>query len=170
MRFNDPLFILFSSGTTDKPKCIVHSVGGSLLQHKKELMLHGDLGPEDSLLYYTTCGWMMWNWMVSALSLGSKLVLFDGAPSYPDLRVLWTLLDQESVTAFGTSPKFLSACSSASVKPKEFCDLGSLRTIFSTGAPLAAEQFHWVYNNCYKRPPPCLNQWRHRYHFLLYAK
>ena len=148
MAFDDPLFILFSSGTTGKPKCIVHGVGGSLLQHKKELMLHGDLGPNDSLLYYTTCGWMMWNWMVSALSLGTKLVLFDGAPSYPDLGVIWSLLGQESVTAFGTSPKFLAACSAAGIKPQETNDLQALRTLFSTGAPLGAAQFHWVYDNC----------------------
>ena len=148
MAFDDPLFILFSSGTTGKPKCIVHGVGGSLLQHKKELMLHGDLGPTDSLLYYTTCGWMMWNWMVSALSLGTKLVLFDGAPSYPDLGVIWSLLDRESVTAFGTSPKFLAACRAAGIKPQDANDLWALRTLFSTGAPLDAEQFHWVYNNC----------------------
>lgn len=143
--FEDPLFILFSSGTTGIPKCIAHGVGGTLLQHKKELLLHGDVGPQARLLYYTTCGWMMWNWMVSALATGASLVLFEGAVSQPDLGVLWRIVRDEGVTHFGTSPKFISACMGAGVKAREQLGGHQLSTIFSTGSPLLPEHFSWVY-------------------------
>src|SRR5690606_36788693 len=107
--FDHPAYIMFSSGTTGVTKCIVHSAGGTLLQHKKELMLHGDIKPGDRLLYFTTCGWMMWNWMVSALSVGACLVLFEGSVAYPDMGVLWEAVAHEKVSHFGTSPKFIAA-------------------------------------------------------------
>ena len=143
--FDDPLYILYSSGTTGTPKAIVHGVGGTLLQHKKELMLHGDLKKGDTLMYFTTCGWMMWNWMVSALSIGVKLVVFDGSPSYPSLERLWELIAKEKVTAFGTSPKFLASCMNLEMEPGKSYDLACLRTVFSTGSPLLPEHCDWVY-------------------------
>jgi len=143
--FDHPVFIMFSSGTTGVPKCIVHGAGGTLLQHMKELMLHTDLKQGDRLLYFTTCGWMMWNWMASALSLGTALVLFEGALNYPDLSVLWTIVSKEKVTALGTSPKFISACMNASVEPKDHLSGYVPRTILSTGSPLLPEHYAWVY-------------------------
>lgn len=144
--FHDPLYILFSSGTTGLPKCITHGVGGTLLQHKKELMLHSDLQPGDTLLYFTTCGWMMWNWMISALGCSAKVIAFDGAPTSPTASRLWSLCEEESVTHFGTSPKFISACMQ---DPKLVVNpLGSqspLRVILSTGAPLLPAHYEWVY-------------------------
>jgi acetoacetyl-CoA synthetase len=145
--FSHPLYILFSSGTTGKPKCIVHSVGGTLLQHKKELMLHCDLGPGKRLLYFTTCGWMMWNWMVSALGTGASLLLFEGSIAPEDFGVLWRMVAEHKVQCFGTSPKFLAACQKAGLKPQERFDLSALETLLSTGAPLMPEQFDWVYQN-----------------------
>lgn len=146
-RFSDPLYILFSSGTTGVPKCIVHSVGGTLLQHKKELMLHTDLSENDILFYFTTCGWMMWNWMVSSLSVGATVVTFDGSVSSPDLGVLWDIVDKEKVKIFGTSPKFLSACMKQEISPCEIMKGHKLKTILSTGAPLLEEHFKWIYSN-----------------------
>ena len=145
--FDAPLYIMFSSGTTGVPKCIIHTVGGTLLQHKKELMLHSNLGPKSKLLYFTTCGWMMWNWMVSALAVGSDLVLFEGSPAYPGISRLWEVLEQYEVNVFGTSPKFLSATDNADYVPAEVLNLSSLKTILSTGAPLLPEQYDWVANN-----------------------
>ncbi|MCX6130299.1 MAG: acetoacetate--CoA ligase [Proteobacteria bacterium] len=145
--FDHPLLILFSSGTTGKPKCIVHSVGGTLLQHKKELMLHSDLGPGDRLLYFTTCGWMMWNWMLSALSTGAGLVLFEGSILRDDMRVLWKTIQDYDVTCFGTSPKYLSACMKAELRPLLELQIPKLRTILSTGSPLMPEHYHWVYSS-----------------------
>ena len=143
--FDHPLYILFSSGTTGKPKCIVHSAGGTLIQHLKELALHTDLGPADRLCYFTTCGWMMWNWMASALALGTRLVLFDGSPFHPGPQVLWDLVAEEAVTAFGTSAKYLSALEKAGAEPARIHDLAALRTLLSTGSPLAPESFDYVY-------------------------
>lgn len=144
-QFDDPLYILFSSGTTGAPKCIIHSVGGTLLQHVKELRLHSDIGIGSKLLFYTTCGWMMWNWMVSALAAEASLVLFEGAVTSPDLGVLWRTLQEEKVTAFGTSPKFIQSCMAQKVHPKS--ELGSWRprTLMTTGSPLLPEQFAWIY-------------------------
>jgi acetoacetyl-CoA synthetase len=143
--FDDPLYIMFSSGTTGVPKCIVHGVGRTLLQHKKELIVHSDVKAGDRLLYFTTCGWMMWNWMVSTLSCGASLVLFDGSPSHPDVSLLWNICEKEQVTHFGTSPKFLSACLSGNLRLTQ--NLKSIRTILSTGSPLLEHQGAWVYQN-----------------------
>lgn len=145
--FDDPLYIMFSSGTTGVPKCIVHGVGGTLIQHKKELLLHSNLGSGSKLLYFTTCGWMMWNWMVSALSTQTELILFEGSPAYPDLNVLWDLVHKEKITALGTSPKFISSCMNAGIA-LDLQAMASLQTILSTGAPLMPEHFDWVYKNC----------------------
>lgn len=145
-KFQDPLYILFSSGTTGLPKCITHGVGGTLLQHKKELMLHSDAQPTDTILYFTTCGWMMWNWMVSALGCGAKVIAFDGAPTFPSASRLWDLCQEESVTHFGTSPKFISACmQDPSLVVNRLGDKSKLRVILSTGAPLLPAHYEWVY-------------------------
>lgn len=147
LNFDDPLYILFSSGTTGMPKCIVHSIGRALLQHQKELMLHCDMKKEDKLFYFTTCGWMMWNWMVSALSLDVAIVCWEGSPVYPDYRRLWGFIEQEEINVFGTSPRYLKTLEQNSFAPKDEHSLGSLQAILSTGAPLVPEQFDWVYKN-----------------------
>ncbi|MBA1148841.1 acetoacetate--CoA ligase [Ectothiorhodospiraceae bacterium WFHF3C12] len=143
--FDQPVYILYSSGTTGVPKCIVHGAGGMLLQHSKELMLHGDVGSHDTFLYFTTTGWMMWNWLASGLVTGAELVLFDGSPGYPSLDVLWELAETEGITHFGTSAKFLGGCRNKGLKPGTDHDLSALRVIFSTGSPLLPEDFDWVY-------------------------
>ena len=151
--FEDPLYILFSSGTTGVPKCIVHSVGGTLLQHKKEILLHGNIGrpgvaefdPASRLLFFTTCGWMMWNWMASALACGAGLVLYDGSPVAPDANALWRMVESEGVTAFGLSPKYIATCKAAGVHPQRDFGLSRLKWILSTGAPLLPDQFEWLY-------------------------
>jgi len=148
--FDHPVYILYSSGTTGAPKCIVHGAGGTLLQHYKELALHTDLRRDDVILYYTTCGWMMWNWLVSSLMLGATVVLYDGSPAYPGLEVLWREIERERITVFGTSPKFLTACQQARLSPRDQFDLASLKTVLSTGAPLSAENFDWVYGEVKK--------------------
>ncbi|MCC5888508.1 MAG: acetoacetate--CoA ligase [Gammaproteobacteria bacterium] len=145
--FDHPLYILFSSGTTGVPKCIVHGAGGTLLQHLKELVLHTDLRREDRILYVTTCGWMMWNWLVSGLAVGATVVLYDGAPMYPRRDALFRVLEEEAVTVFGTSARYLAAVEKAGVEPGRDFDLAQLRTLLSTGSPLLPEQFDWVYGH-----------------------
>ena len=152
--FNHPLYVLYSSGTTGVPKCIIHSTGGVLLQHVKEHGLHCDLGPGDRLFYYTTCGWMMWNWLVSALAVGSAVVLYDGSPFYPDNQRLLDLIDDERISVFGTSPKFLATLESSGTKPRESHDLGSLKTLLCTGSALWPQSYDFVYRDF--KPDVCL--------------
>ncbi|MHB8763432.1 MAG: acetoacetate--CoA ligase [Deferrisomatales bacterium] len=143
--FEHPVYIMYSSGTTGVPKCIVHGAGGTLLQHAKELMLHTDLKREDVIYYFTTCGWMMWNWLVSSLMTGATVVLYDGSPAYPDTSVLWKMAQDLKITVFGTSAKFIAICQKAEVRPGAQFDLSPLKAVLSTGSPLSAEDFEWVY-------------------------
>lgn len=143
--FDHPLYILFSSGTTGVPKCIVHGHGGTLLQQSKEHVFHTDTGPDDVLFYFTTCGWMMWNWLVAGLGTGASLVLFDGAPFFDDGRILWDIAERERISIFGTSAKYISALEKAGVRPKESHALPALKTMLSTGSPLAPESYDFVY-------------------------
>ncbi|MAU93200.1 MAG: acetoacetate--CoA ligase [Planctomycetes bacterium] len=145
--FDHPLYIMFSSGTTGRPKCIVHGQGGTLLQHRKEHSLHCDLRPDEKIFYFTTTGWMMWNWLSSALAVGATVVLYDGNPFYPDASKMFNLIDSEQINVFGTSAKFIDACKKAQVNPRGGNDLSSLRCVLSTGSPLIAESFDWVYEN-----------------------
>lgn len=145
MPFNHPLFILFSSGTTGVPKCIVHGAGGTLLQHLKEHQLHCDIKPNDQVFYYTTCGWMMWNWLVSALASGASLVLYDGSPVHPHPEILFEIADNEGITLFGTSAKYIATLSKLDAKPIKTHTLQTLRMITSTGSPLVPESFDYVY-------------------------
>lgn len=153
--FSDPLYVMYSSGTTGIPKCIVHGVGGTLLQHVKELALHTDLKEDDNLFYYTTCGWMMWNWLVSGLSQGATLVLFDGSPFYPSPNILFDIADEENISIFGVSAKYFSACEKASLRPEKSHKLSSLKSILSTGSPLSHESFDYIYQQI--KPDICVS-------------
>ncbi|MDP5292243.1 acetoacetate--CoA ligase [Oceanimonas sp. CHS3-5] len=147
MPFNAPLYVLYSSGTTGKPKCMVHGAGGTLLNHLKEHMLHCDIHPRDRVFYFTTCGWMMWNWLASALGSGATLLLYDGAPFYPDAGRLWQWCSEQQVSLFGTSAKYLEALEKTGLQPGRHYHLNALRTLCSTGSPLAPEQFDFVYRH-----------------------
>jgi acetoacetyl-CoA synthetase len=143
--FDHPVYILYSSGTTGLPKCLVHGAGGTLLQHLKELVLHTDLTRDDRIFYFTTCGWMMWNWLVSGLAVGATVVLYDGAPLAPP-EVLWDMAQQEGITVFGTSAKYLALAEKEALEPRTTHHLSPLRTILSTGSPLAAHSYDYVYS------------------------
>ena len=143
--FDHPQVIVYSSGTTGAPKCIVHGQGGMLLKQHTEHKYHVDLTPEDTLFYFSTCGWMMWNWLVTGLAQGATIVAYDGSPAHPNTERLFRLAADEGITVFGTSPKFLGACQKENLKPGELYDLSRLRTVLSTGSPLEAGQFRYVY-------------------------
>ncbi len=144
---NHPLYILYSSGTTGKPKCIVHRAGGVLLKHASEQQLHSDIGPGDVVFYFTTCGWMMWNWLVSCLGTGATILLYDGNPAHPSIGTLFELTDRHGITLFGISAKFIDSVMKSGYHPVGHHDLGSIRTICSTGSPLSHEGFAWIYDS-----------------------
>lgn len=148
--FNHPIYILYTSGTTGKPKCMVHGAGGTLLQHLKELMLHTNLHPEDKIFFYTTCGWMMWNWLVSSLAVGATLVLYDGSPLYPKQQSLFDLINEVGITIFGTSAKFLESVENSKLEPINTHRLTTLHSILTTGSSLLPESFDYVYQKIKK--------------------
>jgi len=144
--FDHPLYIMYSSGTTGLPKCMVHGAGGTLLQHLKELVLHTDLRRDDRIFYFTTCGWMMWNWLVTSLAVGATLIVYDGAALAPKADSLWDMAQEEGITVFGTSAKYLAVIEKEGVEPARTHDLSALRAILATGSPLAPPSFDYVYN------------------------
>ena len=148
--FNDPLYILYSSGTTGKPKCIVHSVGGTLIQHIKEHKYHCDMKENDRIMYFTTCGWMMWNWMVTALATKVTLVLYEGSPIFPNPLVLFEIAEKERLSFFGASAKYIDSLNKLKIRPNEKFNFDSLRVFASTGSPLAPKSYDWVYSNVKK--------------------
>lgn len=148
--FDHPVYIMFSSGTTGKPKCMVQGAGGILINHLKELILHTDLKREDRIMYITTCSWMMWNWLLSSLGVGATVVLYDGNPSYPDDGAIWKLIQDEKITIFGTSASYINYIKSQGLKPMKNYDLSALREISQTGSPLSAEGFEYVYQEIKK--------------------
>ncbi|MBU0574932.1 MAG: acetoacetate--CoA ligase [Proteobacteria bacterium] len=145
LSFDHPLYIMFTSGTTGLPKCMIQSAGGILIHHLKELILHTNLTREDTIFYFTTCGWMMWNWLVSSLAVGAKLLLYDGNPFHPDPGVLWRIAQDEKITVFGTSAGYISALMNEGVKPEKEYDLSALKAVLSTGSPLSEEGFEFIY-------------------------
>ena len=144
--FDHPLYIMYSSGTTGLPKCMVQGAGGVLIHQTKELMLHTDLKPEDTIFYFTTCGWMMWNWLTASLTTGATLVLFDGNPFHPGPDVLWQMAQDEKITIFGTSAGYIAALKNAGVRPGSQFDLSAMKTLLSTGSPLSKEDFEFIYD------------------------
>jgi len=148
--FNTPLYILYSSGTTGKPKCIVHGAGGSLIQHKKEHMLHCNIRPNDKIFYFTTCGWMMWNWLVSCLSSNASILLYDGSPFFPNEENLFKIVEKEKITFFGTGAKYLDLLKQKKIQINKLYKLKKLKTISSTGSPLIHETFNYVYKKIKK--------------------
>ncbi|MBU2550323.1 MAG: acetoacetate--CoA ligase [Proteobacteria bacterium] len=148
--FSHPLYIMYSSGTTGKPKCMVQSQGGILIHQMKELVLHTNLTRDDTIFYFTTCGWMMWNWLMCSLSVGATLLLFDGSPFFPDAEVLWRVAEQQKITVFGTSAKYISALEQAGARPGANCDLSRIRAVCSTGSPLPVEGFKYAYREIKK--------------------
>ncbi len=143
--FEHPLYIMYSSGTTGLPKCMVQSAGGVLLNQIKELLLHTDLTRQDTIFYFTTCGWMMWNWLTASLAVGATLVLYDGNPFHPGPEALWRMAEEEKITVFGTSAGYIAALKGAGVSPASQFDLGPLKALLSTGSPLSKEDFHFIY-------------------------
>ena len=168
--FNHPLYILYSSGTTGVPKCIVHGAGGTLLQHQKEHLLHTDLKRSDRLFYFTTCGWMMWNWLMSALATGATLVLYDGSPFHPGPGALWHMAQEERLTVFGTSAKYLSSLQKSDFVPAQAVDLTALRALLSTGSPLLPEGLRLRLPRGEGRPAARLDLRRHRHRLVLRAR